>query len=66
MPALPLIAAAVPTILLFLGWLYHLPVVIRRNDERIENRDEESAYLDRGRRRRAAERVPAHSALGAS
>ena len=35
MPALPLIAAAVPTILLFLGWLYHLPVVIRRNDERI-------------------------------
>lgn len=41
MPALPLIAAAVPTILLLLGWLYHLPVVIRRNDERIENRDED-------------------------
>jgi hypothetical protein len=41
MPALPLIAAAVPTILLLLGWLYHLPVVIRRNDERIRNRDED-------------------------
>jgi hypothetical protein len=41
MPALPPIAAAVPTILLLLGWLYHLPVVIRRNDERIRNRDED-------------------------
>jgi hypothetical protein len=41
MHALPLIAAAVPTILLLLGWVYHLPVVIRRNDERITNRDED-------------------------
>jgi hypothetical protein len=41
MPALPLIAAAVPTVLFLLGWLYRLPVVIRRNDERIRNRDED-------------------------
>jgi hypothetical protein len=41
MPAVPLIAAATPTMLLLVGWLYHLPVVIRRNDERIRNRDED-------------------------